>query len=59
MSGKIMSLVSLALLTALLSSASAQTFWSDGGKIPYHTKGATGYGVDLTLRFLQSLVEED
>jgi leucyl aminopeptidase len=31
----------------------AGTFWSETGKVPYHTKGATGYGVDLTLRFLE------
>ncbi|MFQ5511764.1 MAG: leucyl aminopeptidase [Candidatus Krumholzibacteriia bacterium] len=35
----------------------AGTFWSDSGKVPYHAKGATGYGVDLALRFLQSLAE--
>lgn len=34
----------------------AGTFWSDSGKIPYHSKGATGYGVDLTLSFLESLL---
>lgn len=33
----------------------AGTFWSEGGKVPYHSKGGTGFGVDLTVRFLQSL----
>jgi len=33
----------------------AGTFWSDGGSAPYHSKGATGYGVDLTLRYLESV----
>lgn len=32
----------------------AGTFWSDG-KVAYQPKGATGYGVDLTLRYLRSL----
>jgi leucyl aminopeptidase len=36
----------------------AGTFWSDGGRVPYHSKGATGYGVDLTLRFLESVAKE-
>ena len=31
----------------------AGTFWSESGAVPYHTKGATGYGVDLTLRYLE------
>ena len=35
----------------------AGTFWSDSGKVPYQGKGATGYGVDLTLRFLQTLAD--
>jgi leucyl aminopeptidase len=34
----------------------AGTFWS-GGKVSYQPKGATGYGVDLTLRFLRSFTE--
>jgi leucyl aminopeptidase len=33
----------------------AGTFWSDGGGPSYHSKGATGYGVDLALRFLESV----
>ncbi len=33
----------------------AGTFWGDGGKISYQTKGGTGYGVDLTLRFLEKI----
>jgi leucyl aminopeptidase len=35
----------------------AGTFWSSG-KISYQPKGATGYGVDLTLRFLRSIAEQ-
>jgi leucyl aminopeptidase len=35
----------------------AGTFWSASGKVSYHSKGATGYGVDLTLSFLQSIAE--
>jgi leucyl aminopeptidase len=35
----------------------AGTFWSDG-KVSYQPKGATGYGVDLTLRFLRSLADQ-
>jgi len=31
----------------------AGTFWSNGAGPPYHVKGATGYGVDLALRFLE------
>jgi len=34
----------------------AGTFWSDG-KVPHQPKGATGYGVDLTLQFLKSVAE--
>ncbi len=30
----------------------AGTFWAQDAKVSYQTKGATGYGVDLTLRFL-------
>jgi leucyl aminopeptidase len=33
----------------------AGTFWSDGSKTSYHTKGGTGYGVDLILRFLEGI----
>jgi len=33
----------------------AGTFWSDGGGPSYHTKGATGYGVDLAIRFLEKI----
>jgi leucyl aminopeptidase len=33
----------------------AGTFWNDGSGPRYQTKGATGYGVDLTLRFLEQL----
>lgn len=32
----------------------AGTFWSDGGT-SYCTKGATGFGVDLAIRFLENL----
>jgi leucyl aminopeptidase len=35
----------------------AGTFWSSG-KVSYQPKGATGYGVDLTLRFLRSFAEQ-
>jgi leucyl aminopeptidase len=31
----------------------AGTYWSTGGGASYHTKGATGYGVDLALQFLE------
>ena len=37
----------------------AGTFWSEGGRVPYHTKGATGYGVDLTLRLLERIASGD
>jgi leucyl aminopeptidase len=33
----------------------AGTFWAQDTKIPYQTKGATGYGVDLMLRFLEGI----
>lgn len=33
----------------------AGTFWSEKGSVPYHSKGATGYGVDLTLRYLERI----
>ncbi len=35
----------------------AGTFWGSG-KVSYQPKGATGYGVDLTLRFLRSIAEK-
>jgi len=35
----------------------AGTFWNDGGGPRYQGKGATGYGVDLTLRFLERMAE--
>lgn len=35
----------------------AGTFWANSAQVPYNPKGATGYGVDLTLRYLKSLVE--
>ena len=35
----------------------AGTFWGNGSRVSYQPKGATGYGVDLTLRYLQGLVE--
>jgi len=31
----------------------AGTFWSSGSGASYHTKGATGYGVDLALQFME------
>lgn len=34
----------------------AGTFWSEGRGASYNRKGATGYGVDLTLRYLEGLV---
>ncbi len=33
----------------------AGTFWAQDTKIPYQIKGATGYGVDLMLRFLEGI----
>ena len=32
----------------------AGTFWADSSKVSYHSKGGTGYGVDLLIRFLES-----
>jgi leucyl aminopeptidase len=31
----------------------AGTFWRSGGGASYHTKGATGYGVDLALQYME------
>ena len=31
----------------------AGTFWSSGAGASYHTKGATGYGVDLALQYME------
>ncbi|MEJ2719868.1 MAG: leucyl aminopeptidase [bacterium] len=36
----------------------AGTFWSQDGKVSYQPKGATGFGVDLILRFLESLADD-
>ena len=33
----------------------AGPFWSDSGHAVYASKGGTGYGVDLALRFLEML----
>lgn len=33
----------------------AGTHWSSDAKGPYYSKGATGFGVDLMLRFMESL----
>ncbi len=33
----------------------AGTFWSNGGKVSYQPKGGTGYGVDLTIRYLEKI----
>jgi leucyl aminopeptidase len=33
----------------------AGTFWSNGGGASYHSKGATGYGVDLLVQYLKAL----
>jgi len=33
----------------------AGTFWAQDTKTPYQIKGATGYGVDLTIRFLEGI----
>jgi len=33
----------------------AGTFWSEGNRTSYNAKGATGYGVDLALRFLEKV----
>jgi leucyl aminopeptidase len=37
----------------------AGTFWSPAGKVSYQPKGATGFGVDLVLRFLESIAPAD
>ena len=34
----------------------AGTFWGDG-RVSYQPKGATGYGVDLTMAYLRGLCE--
>ena len=36
----------------------AGTYWSQDSKTAHRPKGATGYGVDLTLRFLESICRE-
>ena len=36
----------------------AGTFWSNGSNVSYQPKGATGYGVDVTLRFLEKIANE-
>jgi leucyl aminopeptidase len=36
----------------------AGTSWTQDTKIPYQIKGATGYGVDLTVRFLGLVARE-
>ncbi|MFH1754509.1 MAG: leucyl aminopeptidase, partial [Candidatus Latescibacterota bacterium] len=33
----------------------AGTFWSNEGKVSYKPKGGTGYGVDLTIRYLEKI----
>jgi leucyl aminopeptidase len=33
----------------------AGTFWNDGSGPAYQSKGATGYGVDLAVAFLEAL----
>ncbi|NIM18894.1 MAG: leucyl aminopeptidase [Candidatus Latescibacteria bacterium] len=33
----------------------AGPFWNEGGKVSYQTKGATGYGVDLTIHYLEKM----
>ncbi len=33
----------------------AGTFWSNGGGASYHGKGATGYGLDLLVQYLEAL----
>ncbi|MCK5407281.1 MAG: leucyl aminopeptidase [Candidatus Krumholzibacteria bacterium] len=35
----------------------AGTFWNGGHGASYHTKGATGYGLDLALQYLQDLAD--
>lgn len=35
----------------------AGTFWNDGDGPSYQSKGATGYGADLTLSFLEAIAE--
>jgi len=37
----------------------AGTFWNDGSSKSMQPKGATGYGVDLTLSFLEALAGEE
>ena len=33
----------------------AGTFWAQNAKVPYQSKGATGFGVDLMIAYLESL----
>jgi len=37
----------------------AGTFWNDGSGPSYQSKGATGYGADLTVRFLEAIAGID
>jgi leucyl aminopeptidase len=37
----------------------AGTFWAQDAKVPYQIKGATGYGVDLMIRFLESVASRE
>ena len=36
----------------------AGTFWSQSPKAPYQSKGATGFGVDLMIAYLESLISK-
>jgi len=36
----------------------AGTFWAQNAKVPYQSKGATGFGVDLMIAYLESLAAE-
>jgi leucyl aminopeptidase len=37
----------------------AGTFWAQSPKVAYHSKGATGFGVDLMIAYLESLIAKN
>jgi leucyl aminopeptidase len=37
----------------------AGTFWAQSPKVPYQSKGATGFGVDLMIAYLESLISKN
>jgi leucyl aminopeptidase len=37
----------------------AGAFWAQSPKVPYHSKGATGFGVDLMIAYLESLISKN